>query len=696
MVVGDDDQSIYGFRGADVHNIFRFQDDFKPVKVVRLEQNYRSDGNILLAANAVIENNPKRMEKKMWTESKEGALLELSRSKNLWEEATSIQTRIEEFIRQGYSHDQMAIIYRTNASSLPFEQVFRQSSIPHTLVGARKFYDRAEIRDLMSYLRLIVNPSDEIAFKRAIAAPKRGIGPKTIDQIATIARLERINILLAARQWSTGSREIIKSSKPKTKIKSAALKFCELVEDLRLKWLSGATAHELMRHLIEESGYQATLEAEALKEKGKNRHALFRNMEKSDAERRLDNIRTFFEDMLRFYADFDPASFQTQLELLRSEDVGSLEEDLNSEELKSEEFKSEEALNVSKHLHKEPYEEQTNADAHLGSLFAHTAKVLQSQKVIGSEESTSNVLNKTKQEKQSADPLGALWLGAFLDGAALSSPTEDIPDSDKGSVTLMTGHLAKGLEFPIVFLVGLNEGVFPHFRSLEREEDVAEERRLFYVAMTRAMKHLVLSYSLTSERWDGNNKRETALQPSRFLIEIPNQLMDAPLRQATDYNNAERRLRRMERLGVKVRSSGSSGFGNQPRKNSFRAQGSRGSSGKEGSLGPIPKNIEGLDLSAHKRSLRAKLKNLSSESMFSNEGVSGESSFPDGESYMTKQPDSVSEFQEGIYVLHEKFGHGIIVRTKGSSNNPKLEVEFQQWGKRTLIARMANLEIVIR
>lgn len=417
MVVGDDDQSIYGFRGADVQNIFRFQKDFAPVTIIRLEQNYRSKGNILKAANAVISKNTHRMEKKMWTTAPLGPRIGSITATNQWEEAREVQTKIAAMVRNGRQYSDFAIIYRTNASSLPFEQEFMRAATPHVLVGARKFYERKEIRDLLCYFRVVSNPQDNVSFLRAIGVPKRGIGPKTIAKITHLAKSEHISMTQACMRWP-------KSGKVANEIKA----FGNLIDTLQALAEKNTSPPEFCEEIFLRSGYRKALEREAEKETNTLRG------QKSDAQRRLDNIEAFKDDLARWW-----------------------------------------------------------------------------------EENKNNVKMGGSLE----------WIEQFLDRAALASPTEDLPGPEQRSVTLLTGHLAKGLEFPVVFVVGLQEGIFPHFRSMEMEEDIEEERRLLYVALTRAKEKLFLSYAKSQQQRDNGAVKWVQTKPSRFLKDIPSDLFES-------------------------------------------------------------------------------------------------------------------------------------------------------------------------
>ncbi len=536
MVVGDDDQSIYGFRGADVQNIYRLQKDYEPVNVIRLEQNYRSFQNILTAANAVISNNRHRMEKKMWTSAPSGPKIGFLKANTSWDEARDVRQKISRMIRMGRKHSDFAIIYRTNAASLAFEQEFMKNAVPHILVGARKFYERKEIKDILSYLRLILNPADNISFVRAVGAPKRGVGDKSLERLAEIARNNNQSMLQAAKAWSAPG---------KSKLQKSLGNFCDLIAKLRLKAEEKISPDRICQIVIEESGYSAALLKEMEKEQKKS------GGQKSDAERRLENIEVLQEDLARCWDEY-----------------------------------------------KKPTSE--NEDGHL------------------------------------------LWLQEFLDRAALTSPTEDIPEPESGAITLLTAHLAKGLEFPVVFVVGLNEGNFPHYRSMEREEDIEEERRLVYVAFTRAKEVLNISCSRSQQRRDSGGLRWVQISPSRFLDEVPEELFDVPVSQNRNY-----------------------------------------------SLRPSAPARRTVIPSANRRPQSQKTFAKPKEKAVIKPNL-------DDGYVVTVEPSSMEDFSIGVRVSHQKFGKGIIRKKSGAPNNPKLRVEFERHGVKTLIAQYANLEIIIQ
>jgi DNA helicase-2/ATP-dependent DNA helicase PcrA len=397
-VVGDDDQSIYAFRGADIRNILDFERDFPDATVVRLERNYRSTSPILKAAHGVVQNNKGRMKKELWTNEECDEKVELIIASDDTAEAGRVLRQIQRLRGDGYRYGDCAIIYRTNAASRPFEQAFVRARVPHVLVGARKFYERREVRDLLGYLKLILNPTDNMAFTRVINVPARGIGAVALKGIQERALADGSPFLAAAKIWGEG----------KGRGRKGAKSFCELIEQARKK-VNEVSPAELVTFLAERSGYAENLRVE----------------DTPEAQGRLENIQ----------------------ELSRAVEDDSYDD--------------------------------TAAEAH---------------------------------------PMDRLQV--FIDRASLSGQSDELPDEEEneGAVTLLTAHLAKGLEFPVVFCVGMVEGGFPHHRAREKEEDLEEERRLVYVAFTRAMKRLFLTRA--RRRLVMGMGFQTA-EPSRFLDEIP-------------------------------------------------------------------------------------------------------------------------------------------------------------------------------
>lgn len=394
FVVGDDDQSIYGWRGARVENIQEFQSHYPETKVVRLEQNYRSTGNILKAANAVISNNPTRLGKELWTEDADGEQIRVYGAFNEVDEARFVIDNLRESIEQGSARQDIAILYRTSAQSRLFEEALIQQGIPYRVYGGLKFFERAEIKDALAYLRLVANRHDDPSFERAVNQPPRGIGSKTIEAIRAHARDFSCSL------WSA-SQDLLKGGRMTPRASGALQGFVNLIEEAAFETKESELPEKLEEVL--------------------NRAKLREHFEKSRDGKGQDRIE-------------------------------------NLEEL----------VNATRQFEVPPDEEQLTG------------------------------------------------LDAFLAHAALEAG-DNQAEAYEDSVQLMTMHSAKGLEFPVVFIGGVEEGLFPHSMSADDPERLEEERRLCYVGMTRAMQQLILSHA-ESRRLHGS---DTYPLPSRFLREIP-------------------------------------------------------------------------------------------------------------------------------------------------------------------------------
>lgn len=397
-VVGDTDQSIYKWRGADINNILNFEEDFSNAQVIKLEQNYRSTQNILKAANAVIQHNIQRKEKNLWTENPQGKKITLYQANQEHEEAMYISQVIVEGIENGKDYGNYAVLYRTNAQSRVIEETFVKSSIPYQIVGGTKFYDRKEIKDILAYLRLINNPRDDLSLRRIINVPKRGIGDSSVDKIAEFASSRGTSMFEAM--------QVVDFIGMNARTANKASQFYELMIQFQ-QWKETMGVTELTEKILNETKYVDEL---------KNEKTL-------EAESRIENIEEF--------------------------------------------------LSVTREF-------------------------------------------EQRHEDKSLD--------IFLDEIALVSDIDQMEDDEKkgNHITMMTLHSAKGLEFPVVFLAGLEEGIFPHNRALIEEDEMEEERRLAYVGITRAKQELYITYAAARMLFG----RTQMNAPSRFIKEIPEDLIN--------------------------------------------------------------------------------------------------------------------------------------------------------------------------
>ncbi|MFZ5862442.1 MAG: ATP-dependent helicase [Nitrospirota bacterium] len=411
-VVGDDDQSIYAFRGADVRNILEFEKDFPNAATVKLEQNYRSTQAILDAASAVVERNPSRKPKRLWTDRLGGEKITVARLADDETEADYLCRTLREHVRAGKVYRDFAVLYRTNAQSRALEERLRNEAIPYVIVGGLRFYERKEIKDVVAYLRAIVNPSDAMSLKRIINVPTRGIGATALERIDAHATQTGSPWAEALRALAADSERLVANSRRSIE------RFLTLMDGLR-ETAKTATLPTLLTAVLERTRYIESLREEF----------------GAEAESRIENIQELFSAV-------------------------------------------------------EEFEEQYAGQ---------------------------NVPETIAPGEDSAPQLSPL--AAFLDRVALVADTDALTSSD-GAVPLMTLHSAKGLEFPVVFLVGVEEGIFPHSRSLNDPDAMEEERRLCYVGITRAKERLYVTYT-------GLRRLYGSVQfnaPSRFIEEIPEEL----------------------------------------------------------------------------------------------------------------------------------------------------------------------------
>lgn len=517
-VVGDADQSIYGWRGADMQNILDFEKDYPEAKVVLLEENYRSTKTILQAANEVIRNNRNRRPKNLWTQNEDGEEIVYYRANDEQDEALFVARTIDQLSREGYSHKDFAVLYRTNAQSRTVEEALLKSNIPYTMVGGTKFYSRKEIRDVISYLNLIANPSDNISYERVVNEPKRGVGPGTVEKIRDFASSQEISLLDASAN--------ILLSPVKGKAAQAVYDFANMLLDLRER-LDDYTVTELVEAVLEKTGYAASLAAQATLE----------------SQARIENIEEF--------------------------------------------------LSVTKNFDESP--------------------------------------------DNPADESGLDKLSRFLNDLALIADTDD-GDTESSEVTLMTFHAAKGLEFPVVFLVGMEENVFPLSRASEDEDELEEERRLAYVGITRAEKILYLTNANSRMLYGKTNYNH----PTRFLREISSDLLD--------YQGLAR-----------------------PANNSFKVSYTNSDTSQFG---------QGMSLA---QALQER-KRQAAPSSISTGGL------PFGKSSQSQPSKPEVAWAIGDIAHHKKWGDGTVLAVSGSGNSQELKINFPEVGLKKVLASIAPIE----
>ena len=517
-VVGDADQSIYGWRGADMQNILDFEKDYPEAKVVLLEENYRSTKTILQAANEVIRNNRNRRPKNLWTQNEDGEEIVYYRANDEQDEALFVARTIDQLSREGYSHKDFAVLYRTNAQSRTVEEALLKSNTPYTMVGGTKFYSRKEIRDVISYLNLIANPSDNISYERVVNEPKRGVGPGTVEKIRDFASSQEMSLLDASAK--------ILLSPVKGKAAQAVYDFANMLLDLRER-LDDYTVTELVEAVLEKTGYSAALVAQATLE----------------SQARIENIEEF--------------------------------------------------LSVTKNFDESP--------------------------------------------DNPADESGLDKLSRFLNDLALIADTDD-GDTENSEVTLMTLHAAKGLEFPVVFLIGMEENVFPLSRASEDEDELEEERRLAYVGITRAEKILYLTNANSRMLYGKTNYNH----PTRFLREISSDLLD--------YQGLAR-----------------------PSNSSFKVSYTNSDTSQFG---------QGMSLA---QALQERKRQAAPSSISTG-------SLPFGKSSQSQPSKPEVAWAIGDIAHHKKWGDGTVLAVSGSGNSQELKINFPEVGLKKVLASIAPIE----
>ena len=521
-VVGDNDQGIYSFRGADITNILNFEKDFPGSKIVKLEQNYRCTGNILKAANAVIKNNENKYDKKLWTENEEGKLPCIYKAEDEYDEASYIVKQINMLKMEEYLKlSDFVILYRMNSQSRAIEDIFRRENIPYKIIGGLKFYERKEIKDIIAYLRLIFNTSDNLSLKRIINEPKRGIGKTSLDNIQDISD-----------KTGKSMYEIIKYAEQYelNRVKANSIQFVEVIEELR-KQVNQIPISELIKLTLNKTGYVKALE----------------NENTIEAESRIQNLEEFLTVAIEF-------------------------------------------------------------------------------------------------EEQMAENT----LAEFLESISLTSDIDNMEESED-TVTLMTLHSAKGLEFPVVFLVGMEEGIFPGYKSIGEIKELEEERRLFYVGITRAMQYLYLTCAKRRTIFGSTSYN----QMSRFLKEISKDLLDGYEEIDNEDNNSFKDSNYGWEYGTnyagKVKTY------------------------KFDNVEKIPEVKEKVGAFQF-RTAESFLNSL-------NKKASG------------RQVD-ITKYKERQRIYHKKFGEGTINKIEQEGEDYKLDIQFDKVGHKRLMAKFAELEII--
>ena len=502
MVVGDDDQSIYSWRGADITNILDFEKDFKNCKTVKLEQNYRSTGHILSAANAVVRHNSQRKDKRLFTAEGDGEKIQAFQASDERDEGRWIAGEIEKLHSKGTSYDDTAVFYRTNAQSRILEDMFLRAGVPYKIVGGTRFFDRAEIRDVMAYLKMIVNPADEMSVKRVINTPRRGIGSTSIQKIEQLARDNRCSFFQAC-EIATAETGMFSA-----KVRNGLSSFVALVREGRRM---DGELKDVVEMIVDKTGLLQAFRAEGTME----------------SESRAENIQEFLGVAAEFEETHEDIEGTLEsLEELRAAGVADVPAGAESEPV----VVSAPAPEPGPSAPASSFEALVGARDAAGSnpLDSLAAPALSPQDALAAAIAGNAYAVPTElpagavhadEIERTYGPLTCKALPALMEWLALRSDLDSLA-GETHAITMMTIHSAKGLEFPAVFVAGMEEGIFPHVHDFGGSDDpgkLEEERRLAYVAITRARKRLFLTYAATRRTYGS-----TSANPrSRFLNEIP-------------------------------------------------------------------------------------------------------------------------------------------------------------------------------
>ena len=636
--VGDEDQSIYSWRGADIRNILEFEHDFPEAKIVRLEENYRSTQNILGAASAVVANNLRRKGKNLWTSRQGGAKLGYYEAPDGENEALFAADTINRYVRQAAENGdtaRAAVLYRTNSQSRLFEEAMRRYQLKYHVVGGFSFYERAEIKDLISYLKVVLNPDDSVSLLRVINTPARGIGKTTIETIEQLALETGLSLWGALREAIT--RELLPARA------LAALKsFRDLIQDAHAM-LAGTYADQLDRSIESSAGVAPSVERAPSP-------APKQELPETDA------------------TDFDPTNFS--FDFGASDDTQTSGNDIDA----SEEEENEADQNALSEI-------PQDADASNGvegfrapGAAANTAELLKflidrtayikqlededTPEAFSRIENLRELVNAAMDSRDRGETLDQ-----FLDHAALVSDADQY--DERAQITLMTLHAAKGLEFPLVVLAGMEEGLFPHSRTMLEPDAIEEERRLCYVGMTRAMDTLILSRAVYRRRY-GTDMPEASV-PSRFLGEVPSQLVE------------ELGGSRASRVRTHV---GTAALGRPAGRSPAAAETTHYS-------------YEDEDQSAAWNPARLKpktpLRQYNSIDNIAEFFASRGKKFKVPK-MLPDEPTGKRGFRPGQKVKHPKYGEGTVYQREGDGEDAKITVQFPRVGLKKLVERYAQLE----
>ncbi|HET8825239.1 MAG TPA: UvrD-helicase domain-containing protein [Terriglobales bacterium] len=651
--VGDEDQSIYSWRGADIRNILEFEKDFPEAKIIRLEQNYRSTQNILQAASAVVANNVRRKGKNLWTSRQGGTKVGFYEAPDGENEALFAADSIAKYVREATERGEdpkAAVLYRTNSQSRLFEEAMRRYQLKYHVVGGFSFYERSEIKDLISYLKVIHNPDDSVSLMRVVNTPPRGIGKTTMEVV------ERLALETGLSLWGAIGEAVERNLLPARALQ-ALKSFRDLIDDARA--MAAGTYAERLKESAKDD-----VEARASSP-----------VQRGEAPQEDDDT------------DFDPAAldFGGHHEIRAESSVpsdgsrdGGEETAFDPADLAraaSDANESGEPAGAPVEGFRAPGDVANTAEI-LKFLIDRTGyiKILEeedSPEAYSRVENIRELVNAAMDSKDRGETLDQ-----FLDHAALVSDADAY--DERAQITLMTLHAAKGLEFPLVFLCGLEEGLFPHSRTFLNPDDIEEERRLCYVGMTRAMDQLIITRAVYRRRY-GTDMPEASV-PSRFLEEIPSELME-------ELGTTRSRVGR-----TFVSDTGS--YTGTRRGNSY-ATGPYGGAGRTGMSDSHGShyNYEDEDQSASWKEPQPQAKAPRYNSIdniaefFASRGK--KFSLP---KVQVEEPKGKRGFRPGQKVRHPKYGEGTVYQREGDGEEAKITVQFPRFGLKKLVEKYAQLE----
>jgi DNA helicase-2/ATP-dependent DNA helicase PcrA len=681
--VGDEDQSIYSWRGADIRNILEFEKDFPNAHIVRLEQNYRSTQIILEAAGAVVANNLRRKGKKLWTDRQGGSLIGYYEAPDGENEALFIADRIQTFLRQANSSEapnpeagHCAVLYRTNSQSRLVEEALRRYNISYTMVGGFSFYERAEIKDLLGYLRLVRNPHDSMALQRVINTPVRGIGKTTLET------LERLALETGQSTWDALSAAIANrliSSRALMAIES----FRQIILDAQAMMdpdFAGKLSGDEAQDENTDTGFEYGAAAE---------ESVSPDAASADSATNFDFGGNESQIPLLDATNYSPFAAAPKRPFLTMPKK-SVEADTHSQSNAEEKPEDKPAFRA-------PGDAATLPE--LIRFLIDRTGYIKALETEGSPEAFSRIENLKELANAAHDAeVRGETLAEFLDHAALASDTDQYDPNSR--VTLMTLHAAKGLEFPLVFLAGLEEGLFPHSRTLSNPEELEEERRLCYVGMTRAMNTLILTRAHYRRRY-GNDAPEMSI-PSRFLEEVPNQLIEnlggrSPAwstpaygagrrhghAHSGDFDGRHYNYEDESQEAYNPAAAGKKSAASKPFVASWmttKAPPSSNDSSPKSNVAEVPV-------------LPGKPDSIDNIARFfgGKAGVGRPGSLP-RPAMEIAAPRGAAGLRKGQRVRHAKYGEGTVLMREGDGEDAKLSVMFHRHGLKKLIEKFANLE----